>query len=770
MYANAVATHTKLKAKLPLQNQTRRVSLADELMPALVDMMQYHYLQHSKAEQLLLPLSINDNPTPLSFYQRLAAELYSPGASLIPNPNHVFAIKADTLPLLSIVLTLHTELENNDLFDVLGFLAKQFKLHVYLSAATPELVLENTYCMSLLKSGLVERLQITDQAYFFAHDTVEFIKKLNTKEVFVCNAEQLIRHSFALLKFYYVSNRGLLDQYEIAIAIEPLQAAKLLAEDVLPVHVLQNVFGKKDYAKKTNCFTTTSAVSRIGSLATFRQLALNIGACAVGQIDQWWQLGVLNSSAKGLKVIPLELALPENQFLLFDLQPAAVFDDPLYRYIPPSRQVLRRWLICARIMPQVKPAANVKPARFIMTNFNKAQFLADAIYSVLLQSHPDCKVLLLDDNSTDDSLAKLDALQRFLPKGFLNIEKGAGKEGTYRLRNRAIANCEHTNTVYLVNDADDLSCARRAELQMAQLSVENRLYTFADIVRVTSQGEVLALDGATERYGTASFCAPAAIHQTYGYYENLRKGADTEFIERLAYFAPKNVGYWWRYPVLFQSFDGNNLTQDIYTVTAQGALAQDISARTPYMQLFRERHKRLITAWLPLCFTADNLVFPADYLATLPDFMLPGSVAKNNADTHHLTTLNASKLFSLTFEAEPPLLKTSLQTSVLHIDSHLAAKQHAYLLFASKMSPDTWQGQQAQQTAIYFDVENTVGISFCLIYQDSQGNQISHQFFWANQLMPVKIPNGCKQVQLGFRLQGPGTADIKQIELKAWQA
>lgn len=771
LYASSIDMQAALSLMLSKMKTALTVTVATDVAGSLNLMWQQYVVKGITDGQMSLAITLDAPLEPVDFYQLIARELYSPASCLTQFKDTLGAettINGHTLPPLALVLTLNSTLNNEDLTVALAWLSQHFSLKVYLTAASPEWVFDNIFVMRLLESGLIERLQITDQQQFFARDSIEFIKKLSSQSLYLCNAAQCARHIFALYRFYHQATQNILDPYEIVACLSSSNAGLLFSDDAIPSSFLVSLFGFPNVAASACGFSTSTAVARLGGFPAYSRLPLCYGSVSFGDIEQWWLLSNSHTErAAKLRTIPLELALTEQRCLLFDLQPAVVCEDAQSDLLCGDYTRLRRWLLTARVMPVMHTPKALPPARFLMTNYNKAPFLADSLYSVVLQTYRDCHVLVMDDASSDNSLDVLVALQRWLPPNFIEISSGSGKEGTYRLRNRAISTYVDSDTLYLVNDADDFSTARRAELQSAFLFEQGLLYTFADIIRVNVQGEVLTLDGVVERYGTASFCAAAAIHKKYGYYENLRKGADTEFIERLTRFAPKALGRWWRYPLLFQSFDGNNLTNDIYTVTHDGALAQDISSRSPYIALFRTRHNKLLTDWLPQRFSADNSEFPAAYLTTLPDFFMPAAKVTATDDSTVLQQFTAQMLHQAGFEPLPAGVSLAFQQQALVVTTELASESHAYLMLKQRFSPQQFQSNQFNSVALYFEVAQQLGISACLIYQDEQGQQISHQFFWANQLMPVKLAANCYQVQLGFRLQGSGTATISMLEVHA---
>jgi glycosyltransferase involved in cell wall biosynthesis len=98
----------------------------------------------------------------------------------------------------------------------------------------------------------------------------------------------------------------------------------------------------------------------------------------------------------------------------------------------------------------------------IIPVYNAEQYLAEALDSVLTQTHTDFDLIVIDDGSTDGSLAILQAYaERDARIQFHSqVNRGAGET-----RNRALAMCQ-TEWVFLM-DADDVMIPNRLERQIA---------------------------------------------------------------------------------------------------------------------------------------------------------------------------------------------------------------------------------------------------------------------------------------------------------------
>jgi glycosyltransferase involved in cell wall biosynthesis len=111
----------------------------------------------------------------------------------------------------------------------------------------------------------------------------------------------------------------------------------------------------------------------------------------------------------------------------------------------------------------VKPLA----VDVVVTNHNYARFLPEAIESALAQTHPDVRVVVVDDGSTDDSRA---VLRRFEDRVEVVLRERGGQAAAL---NAGLERCR--GDVLLVLDADDRLRPRAAELVAAAFAAGPRL-------------------------------------------------------------------------------------------------------------------------------------------------------------------------------------------------------------------------------------------------------------------------------------------------------
>lgn len=119
-------------------------------------------------------------------------------------------------------------------------------------------------------------------------------------------------------------------------------------------------------------------------------------------------------------------------------------------------------------MSDTQPTGSWLPAEFepglvsvVIPTFNRAEMVCQAVRSVFAQTYPRVEVVVGDDASSDDTLARLEALRRECPVGFRFEFFGGEKVGACPLRNRGAAMSHGEFLMFL--DSDDLLTAPALE-------------------------------------------------------------------------------------------------------------------------------------------------------------------------------------------------------------------------------------------------------------------------------------------------------------------
>lgn len=402
------------------------------------------------------------------------------------------------------------------------------------------------------------------------------------------------------------------------------------------------------FPPRLELYVSRNGLTRFGGWSRMRQQAICFGEHA---IDEFGIAVAINNDAQQLSLSPEPepgvatlcgwFPLPGQpgggQGYLFDVVPAPVWSDatcdstasqdatPVKRgSVALPRQVLQVRLC------RMPPAVDELPPRlvFVMSNFEKGALIPAAMYGVAMQTHANVALRFTDDASSDESVGQAEQFKSLLAEGqdFLGIHINAVNRGTYWIRNEAIYCAEDPDSVFLVNDSDDVSALQRGTLQSRILQENPNLSAcFMDVVRVDTQYTPLSLEAEVERYGTASLAFRKALVDKIGYFENIKRNADTEFIERVRLLRGNDALQRYRYPCLYQVFDGHNLTADIYTQILGGSeIRADHSARALHTLLFRQRHRHLTAKNASSQYRFPESSIPVEYRALGTHFLLAG--------------------------------------------------------------------------------------------------------------------------------------------------
>ena len=202
----------------------------------------------------------------------------------------------------------------------------------------------------------------------------------------------------------------------------------------------------------------------------------------------------------------------------------------------------------------------------LMTIYNKAEFLSEAIESVLNQSFSDFELILIDDQSTDSSVEIARKYASFDSR--IQVFQNSKNLGDYPNRNQAIryANYEYLKFV----DADDTLEANGLEIYhsaIQQFKALNPAYYFnvANPLVTCPKTQFLSSKAAYRRHyidGDRTFdAAPTScvyrksFLQQYGAFEEARFTGDFSLAHRLSSHAhsvlietPVSISKWRRHP------------------------------------------------------------------------------------------------------------------------------------------------------------------------------------------------------------------------------
>ena len=197
----------------------------------------------------------------------------------------------------------------------------------------------------------------------------------------------------------------------------------------------------------------------------------------------------------------------------------------------------------------------------VMSTFQPSEHIFTAVRSALEQSYRNIEVLVIDDASGkayDEILARVAALDPRV-RVLRQIENG----GTYRIRNRAL---DEANGEFITfNDSDDWMHPERINLQVQHLLAHpDQMSNISMSTRLTDRLEAVE----SNRRLRVGICEPALMFRRLpvvdkiGYFDDVRKGGDTEYRKRLnkAFAQDSAVILPWR-ALTLQRADNGGLTQ-----------------------------------------------------------------------------------------------------------------------------------------------------------------------------------------------------------------
>lgn len=119
--------------------------------------------------------------------------------------------------------------------------------------------------------------------------------------------------------------------------------------------------------------------------------------------------------------------------------------------------------------------------------FNSEAFISETIYSILLQTFPDWELILIDDNSSDNTCQ---LVQPFIDKNpKIKLVKNHTNFGAARSRNKGIEIAKGDYITFL--DADDLWKPEKLETQLAFIKGNNSDVCYSSYDLINEEGERL---------------------------------------------------------------------------------------------------------------------------------------------------------------------------------------------------------------------------------------------------------------------------------------
>lgn len=190
-------------------------------------------------------------------------------------------------------------------------------------------------------------------------------------------------------------------------------------------------------------------------------------------------------------------------------------------------------------------AATARPApvgplvTVIMTCWNPGPEIFTAVRSIIGQTYQNWELIVTDDASPGDCEPILQQVASLDPR--IRVVRNSTNAGTYIRRNEAIQLAR--GEFVTMQDSDDWSHPRRIEIQMQDLrTVPGRLANVVLAARVTEDFCMIGPRGGRLFVSEPSILFRCeAVIDAVGFFDSTRKGADTEFRQRLELVTGKPV-------------------------------------------------------------------------------------------------------------------------------------------------------------------------------------------------------------------------------------
>ncbi len=193
----------------------------------------------------------------------------------------------------------------------------------------------------------------------------------------------------------------------------------------------------------------------------------------------------------------------------------------------------------------------------IMTTYKRDPLLDAAIASILNQTYRNIELLIVDDCSPDDNFSYIQhiAEKNERIRVFQMHENG----GTYVAKNFGITQAKGEFIGFM--DSDDYSHAERIQFQVASLDAHPEVLGVThDYFRIDESSNIEFRGIGALRMACISLLIRREVVDEIGFFDSLRVGADTEYIERIEAYYGKERRLRLRIPSMFMMLHSSSLT------------------------------------------------------------------------------------------------------------------------------------------------------------------------------------------------------------------
>ena len=193
----------------------------------------------------------------------------------------------------------------------------------------------------------------------------------------------------------------------------------------------------------------------------------------------------------------------------------------------------------------------------VMTTYKRDPLLDAAIGSILNQTYRNIELLIVDDCSPDDNFAYLQQLAEAEER--IRVFRMEENGGTYLAKNFGMTQAKGDFIGFM--DSDDYCHAQRIEFQVASLDKHPDVMGIThDYFRIDESSDIEFRGIGALRMACISLLIRREVIDEIGFFDSLRVGADTEYIERIEAYYGKNRRLRLRVPSMFMMLHSSSLT------------------------------------------------------------------------------------------------------------------------------------------------------------------------------------------------------------------
>jgi len=229
-----------------------------------------------------------------------------------------------------------------------------------------------------------------------------------------------------------------------------------------------------------------------------------------------------------------------------------------------------------------KPVNSEKLVSVIMTAYKAKDYIDRAINSILNQSHQNLELIVVEDNSPDNTFDYIK--ERFGSK--VTLLKTEKNSGTYVAKNIGIKNAKGEYITFM--DSDDWSHPDRIAKQVNLLEANKAVQACqTGHLRMTEDGDLLFRKRGVNLDVPISLMIRKSVVGKIGYFDFVRASGDSEYIGRLkAVYGSDSISYLKAPMILARQAEGSLTTAGATALTWAGMP----KVRIDYRREFRRWH------------------------------------------------------------------------------------------------------------------------------------------------------------------------------------